>query len=103
MPRPTPTWGNMLRDAQQFLFVAPLQARGAAASVVIETEGAPSDEAAVLIYRTAQEAVHNVRDHASADRVEVRLAGGGSSWELTVDDDGVGLDDAFSYETEESS
>ncbi|MFT4109741.1 ABC transporter permease [Propionicimonas sp.] len=25
-PRPTPTWGNMLRDAQQFLFVAPLQA-----------------------------------------------------------------------------
>lgn len=25
-PRPTPTWGNMLRDAQQYLFVAPLQA-----------------------------------------------------------------------------
>ncbi|HRA07786.1 MAG TPA: ABC transporter permease [Propionicimonas sp.] len=25
-PRPNPTWGNMLRDAQQFLFVAPLQA-----------------------------------------------------------------------------
>ena len=25
-PRPNPTWGNMLRDAQNFLFVAPLQA-----------------------------------------------------------------------------
>ncbi|MCC6496819.1 MAG: ABC transporter permease [Propionibacteriaceae bacterium] len=25
-PPPDPTWGNMLRDAQQFLFVAPLQA-----------------------------------------------------------------------------
>lgn len=25
-PRPNPTWGNMLRDAQQYLFVAPLQA-----------------------------------------------------------------------------
>lgn len=25
-PQPTPTWGNMLRDAQQFLFVAPMQA-----------------------------------------------------------------------------
>ncbi|MGB7962924.1 MAG: ABC transporter permease [Propionicimonas sp.] len=25
-PRPTPTWGTMLRDAQQFLFVDPLQA-----------------------------------------------------------------------------
>ena len=25
-PPPTPTWGRMLRDAQQFLFVAPLQA-----------------------------------------------------------------------------
>jgi peptide/nickel transport system permease protein len=25
-PRPTPTWGNMLRDAQQYLFLAPLQA-----------------------------------------------------------------------------
>lgn len=24
-PRPTPTWGNMLRDAQQYLFLAPLQ------------------------------------------------------------------------------
>lgn len=25
-PRPNPTWGNMLRDAQNYLFVAPLQA-----------------------------------------------------------------------------
>ncbi len=25
-PRPTPTWGTMLRDAQQFLWTAPLQA-----------------------------------------------------------------------------
>lgn len=25
-PRPTPTWGSMLRDAQQYLFNAPLQA-----------------------------------------------------------------------------
>jgi peptide/nickel transport system permease protein len=25
-PPPNPTWGNMLRDAQQFLFLAPLQA-----------------------------------------------------------------------------
>jgi peptide/nickel transport system permease protein len=25
-PRPNPTWGNMLRDAQQYMFVAPLQA-----------------------------------------------------------------------------
>lgn len=25
-PRPNPTWGNMLRDAQQFMVVAPLQA-----------------------------------------------------------------------------
>lgn len=25
-PRPTPTWGNMLRDAQQYLFVMPIQA-----------------------------------------------------------------------------
>ncbi|HAM43904.1 MAG TPA: peptide ABC transporter permease [Propionibacteriaceae bacterium] len=24
-PRPTPTWGNMLRDAQQYLFVMPIQ------------------------------------------------------------------------------
>ncbi|MCE1174222.1 MAG: ABC transporter permease [Propionibacteriales bacterium] len=25
-PRPNPTWGNMLRDAQDYIFVAPLQA-----------------------------------------------------------------------------
>lgn len=81
-------------DAALHDLVAPLQARDVSASVVVDVAAPPPEEAADLIYRTAQEAVHNVRDHSGADRVELRLTGQGAGWHLTVDDDGVGLDDA---------
>lgn len=72
---------------------APLQARGVATRVSVELPERPPEDVEALIYRTAQEAVHNVRDHASASHVEVSLIADRPGWHLTVDDDGRGLDD----------
>jgi signal transduction histidine kinase len=47
-------------------------------------------EARLTIYRTAQEALTNVRKHSAADRVEVRLAHEDGSTTLTVEDHGPG-------------
>ncbi len=73
--------------------VSPLQARGVAATVSVRLPERPPEEVEVLLYRTAQEALHNVRDHAEATRVDVDLRGDDHGWTLTVDDDGHGLDD----------
>jgi two-component system, NarL family, sensor kinase len=80
-------------DAALHDLVAPLQARDIDARVDVELPGRPPAEVEALLYRTAQEALHNVRDHAQAQHVEVRLVGDADGWRLTVDDDGRGLDD----------
>ncbi len=46
----------------------------------------------VVLFRAAQEALANVRRHAAASRVQVRLAYAGPMTTLTVADDGVGFD-----------
>lgn len=46
----------------------------------------------VALYRIAQEALQNVRKHARADRVTVRLGVAGDHVRLAVTDDGVGYD-----------
>jgi signal transduction histidine kinase len=73
---------------------APLQAREVDVEVEVDLPEEPPETVAALIYRTAQEALHNVRDHSGAERVEVRLVAAGGGWTLDVDDDGRGLDDA---------
>lgn len=45
-----------------------------------------------IIYRTAQEALRNIAKHAKATRVDVRLETNGTSATLTVDDDGLGIE-----------
>lgn len=50
-----------------------------------------SDEAQLVIYRVAEEALTNVGKHARADRVELTLAREGDQMVLCVTDDGVGL------------
>ncbi len=67
------------------------EAFGPAASLtVIGTPRETSSEAALALYRTAQEALTNVRKHSAADRVEIRLeyAAGGTT--LRVQDHGPG-------------
>ena len=46
----------------------------------------------LAIFRIAQEALRNTRQHAQASRVEIRGARSGSRIELSVQDDGKGFD-----------
>ena len=57
----------------------------------VEVEGEPAQlthEARLAVYRTAQEALANVRKHASATSVTLRLRWSPDGAELTVDDEG---------------
>jgi signal transduction histidine kinase len=51
----------------------------------------PSEQARVILYRIAQEAVANARKHSHADHLSVRLADrDGGTW-MEIEDDGVGF------------
>ena len=57
--------------------------------VAVEVEGEPRElapDARLAVYRTAQEALTNVRRHAAAERVEVKLAYLAGSTVLVVED-----------------
>jgi two-component system, NarL family, sensor histidine kinase UhpB len=49
------------------------------------------DDAAVHLYRTVQEGLHNVARHAAATRVVIRLARTATEASLAIADDGVGF------------
>jgi PAS domain S-box-containing protein len=51
----------------------------------------PSAEVRTIAYRIAQEALTNVRKHARAGQVEVRIASGGGGVHVRVSDDGEGF------------
>jgi len=51
-----------------------------------------SPDAAVMVFRIAQESLNNVRRHAHAGHAWVRLARAGQECELTIRDDGIGFD-----------
>jgi signal transduction histidine kinase len=53
-----------------------------------QSQGTARDE---VLYRIAQEALHNVAKHAHADRAEVRLERCDDRVRLRVSDDGVGF------------
>jgi signal transduction histidine kinase len=76
--------------------VADFEAQGLA-EVTLTVEGEPhplSSEAALAIYRTAQEALTNVRKHAAeATAVGVRLSYREDGTELTVENHGAGEDE----------
>jgi signal transduction histidine kinase len=55
---------------------------------VTGTPHEPSSEARLALYRTAQEALTNVRRHSASDRVEVRLDYAADGTTLTVSDHG---------------
>jgi signal transduction histidine kinase len=51
-------------------------------------------DAAVMVFRIAQESLNNVRRHAQARHAWLRLAREGKDCEVTIGDDGVGFDPA---------
>jgi signal transduction histidine kinase len=71
------------------------QARASGLSISFSAEGFEtaevSEELGINIYRILQEALTNVRRHAKAHNVEVRLAARTVSIRLNVKDDGVGV------------
>lgn len=67
------------------------EAFGPAASLtVVGTPRETSSEAGLALYRTAQEALTNVRKHSAADRVEIRLEHADDGTTLRVQDHGPG-------------
>ena len=53
-----------------------------------------SPDAAVMVFRIAQESLNNIRRHAHASHALLRLTRGGSDCQLTIVDDGEGFDPA---------
>jgi signal transduction histidine kinase len=62
----------------------------AASLTVVGTPRETSSEAGLALYRTAQEALTNVRRHSAADSVEIRLEYGDEGTTLRVQDHGPG-------------
>jgi signal transduction histidine kinase len=60
--------------------------------VIDELDEEPAEEARVSFYRIAQEGVSNVRKHANATHVEVRLTSADGGLLLRIADDGDGFD-----------
>jgi signal transduction histidine kinase len=54
--------------------------------------GSVGPEAALCVYRIAQEALRNVIEHAGASRADVRLLCAGDHVDITIADDGRGFD-----------
>lgn len=73
--------------------VGPMRARGLAVQLDLpDPEPELSAEQQRLIFRIAQECLHNVRKHARAEHVRVRLAADDQGVVLEIADDGVGFD-----------
>ena len=60
--------------------------------------GVVAPEAALCVYRIAQEALRNVIAHAGASRAEVRVFQTDGDVDITISDDGRGFDDTVSRE-----
>ncbi len=71
--------------------LAPLAARGVHTDAVVDPHMQPSPEVEQLVFRTAQEALRNVLQHARSSRVELRATLTGGVVSLHIEDDGVGF------------
>jgi two-component system NarL family sensor kinase len=67
-------------------------ARGVAVDVDVADGFRPSDEVERLVFRTAQEALRNVVEHAGAETCSIDVHANGSGVELVVADDGRGFE-----------
>jgi signal transduction histidine kinase len=101
---------SQARDLAKGLYPVPLEEEGletalramaanttrrTAMQCSVKAEGPPSQlpkEAAIHLYRIAQEALNNAIKHANANVVEIGFTRVGDGFELWVEDDGRGLD-----------
>ncbi len=72
---------------------AALQAQGTlAVTLQVDDGAAPAADGGIVLWRVLQEALLNVRKHARARRVDIRLTRHRGGLALTVRDDGCGFD-----------
>jgi signal transduction histidine kinase len=84
--------GATLPEAVERIVAAFAEETETPARVVIEGDAlAATPHAEVVVLRVVQESLANVRKHAHARSVEVRLSYAGDSVEIGVHDDGVGF------------
>jgi signal transduction histidine kinase len=75
-------------------WIAEEMERGQKIHITVETKGMErklSSETQILLFRIAQEALNNIRKHARASNVAIRLEGGENEIKMTVADDGHGF------------
>jgi signal transduction histidine kinase len=77
-----------LRETLEVRFSADLDSW----SVIGEPGPAVPDQAQILLYRVAQQALANIRQHAAAHRVDIRFATTTSVVTMEITDDGRGFD-----------
>src|SRR3954453_5039948 len=85
--------GEEIPGPQRLQALADAFADASAAHCSVRVEGAPrplASDASLAIYRTAQEALTNIRKHAAAERVEVVLRYADEGTTLHVEDHGPG-------------
>jgi signal transduction histidine kinase len=71
--------------------LAPVTATGAEAHLDVQPDLRIAPEREALVFRSAQEVLRNVGEHAQASRVDVRVVRNDGRVVLQVDDDGVGF------------
>jgi signal transduction histidine kinase len=74
--------------------LAPLRRRGIETALATDGVGRLPPESEQLIFRTAQEALRNVADHANASHVTVDLQSDDAAVVALIRDDGEGFDPA---------
>jgi two-component system NarL family sensor kinase len=72
---------------------APLTARGVDVAITVDVGSDISTHIEQLIFRTAQEAMRNVGEHAAATHVDLAVSGDNGALSLRVSDDGRGFDE----------
>jgi signal transduction histidine kinase len=73
---------------------AKVSARGIVVTTEIVDDGSLSDVDQAVVYRVAQEALRNVVKHSRAKHAEIRITVADGGCELTIADDGIGIDEA---------
>lgn len=96
-PRVLEEFGLVAAIRRQALVLA--KHTGIKAHLELQENLAPMDhEVEVALYRSVQEALHNLAKHSQASNFTVRLASSGSKISLQIEDDGVGFSRRTAHE-----